>query len=287
MADSYSPKATKDADEHSCTSSKRSRTRRTVFERLVMDMLPTHGPGMSPTEVTERLKEDSPAHTDGLSPESLKTQVRTVLREMRELEKVSRVPAEGPSAGFSHRYVRRDGAEADRTAAPKKSLIVVLRLPRSSATSDSGRHHEYEHRDEIQVRGPTYSHQQTEQPVRTSNSDQQDLVADDTTSSERPQHLDNSPIPEVEHGQAEQAYQSSSETGTWTDEHKSILQKVTDAKRLVVQLEKTKCKISTLETRRNLISDDVPCFNFRRKSGRHRRQRCSQRHKPCTRMLPN
>jgi hypothetical protein len=252
MADSYSPKATKDADEHSCTSSKRSRTRRTVFERLVMDMLPTHGPGMSPTEVTERLKEDSPAHTDGLSPESLKTQVRTVLREMRELEKVSRVPAEGPSAGFSYRYVRRDSAEADRAAAPKKSLIVVLRLPRSETTSDSGRHHEYEDGDEIQVRGPMCSRQQTAQPARAPNSVQQDLVPDDTTSSERPQHLNSSSKLELQHGQAGRAFQSSSQTGTWTDEHKSILQKVTDAKRLVVQLEKTKRKISTLETRQNL-----------------------------------
>jgi hypothetical protein len=120
----------------------------TVLEKLVMDMLPTHGPGMSPLEVTERLEEDSPAHTDGLRPESLKTEVRTILRQMWELEKVSRFPAEGRSAGVSHRYVRCDSAEADRTVTPKKSLIVVLRLPRSLATSDSGRHHEYEHRDD-------------------------------------------------------------------------------------------------------------------------------------------
>ena len=87
MADSYSPKADADADEHNRTSSKRSRTRRTVLEKLVMDMLPTHGPGMSPVEVTERLEEDSPAHTDGLRPESLKTEVRTILREMWQREK--------------------------------------------------------------------------------------------------------------------------------------------------------------------------------------------------------
>lgn len=217
-----------------------------------MDMLPAHGPGMSPAEVTERLKDDSPTHSDGLSFESLKTQVRTVLREMWELEKVSRVPAEGPSAGFSHRYVRRDSAEADRTAAPKKSLIVVLRLPRSSATSDYGWHHECEDGDDIQVRGPACSRQQIEQLARAPVGVQPDLVADETTLSERSQHLDNSPKLELEHGQAERASQSSSRTGTWTDEHKSILQKVTDAKRLVVQLEKTKCKISTLETRQDL-----------------------------------
>lgn len=217
-----------------------------------MDMLPAHGPGMSPAEVTKRLKEDSPAHTDGLSSESLKTQVRTVLREMWKLDKVSRVPAEEPSAGFSHRYARRDNAEADRTAAPNKSLIVVLRLPRSSATSNYGWHHEYEHRDEFQVRGLMYSRQQIEQPARTPDSDQQDLIADDTTFSEHSQHLENSPIPEVEHGQAERASQSSSQTDTWTDECKIILQKVTDAKRLVAQLEETKRKISTLETRQNL-----------------------------------
>jgi hypothetical protein len=121
MADSYSLKADEDAHEHGRTPSKRSRTRRTVLERLVIDMLPTLGPGMSPAEVTERLKEDSPAHTDGLSSESLKTQVRTILREMWELEKVTRVPAEGPSADFSHRYVRRESAEADVDETPKKS----------------------------------------------------------------------------------------------------------------------------------------------------------------------
>lgn len=219
-----------------------------VLERLVMDMLPAHGPGMSPAEVTKRLKEDSPAHTDGLSSESLKTQVRTVLREMWKLEKVSRVPAEEPSAGFSHRYARRDSVEADRTTAPRKSLIVVLRLPRSSATPNSGWHYEYEHLDEIQVRGPAYPRQQIEQPARTPDSDQQDLIADDTTSSEHPQRLYNSPIPEVEHGQVERASQSSSQTDAWADECKIILQKVTDAKRLVAQLEETKCKISTLET---------------------------------------
>jgi hypothetical protein len=250
-------------------------------------MLPTRSLGMSPAEVTERLKEDSPARTDRLSPESLKTQVRTVLREMRELEKVSRVPAEGPSTGFSYRYVRRDSAEADRTAAPKKSLIIVLRLLRSSATSNSRWHHEYEHRDEIQVRGPTYSRQQSEQPARTPDSNQQDLVADDTTPSERLQHLDNSPILELEYGQAGRASESSSQIGTWTDEYKSILQKVTDAKRLVVQLGKTKCKISALETGQSLTLDNVPCFKVRRRSGRHRGQHCSQRYRPCTRRLPN
>jgi hypothetical protein len=137
MADSYFSKA--DADGHSRTYSRRSRTTRTALERLIIDMLPTHGPGMSPAEVTERLKEDSPAHKDGLSSESLKTQVRTILREMCELEKVSRVPAQGSNAGFSHRYVRHDSAEADVDATPKKSLIVVLRLRRSAATFDSGR----------------------------------------------------------------------------------------------------------------------------------------------------
>jgi hypothetical protein len=207
---------------------------------------------MSPAEVTERLKEDSPAHTDGLRPESLKTEVRTILREMWELEKVSRVPAEGRSAGVSHRYVRRDSAEANRTATPKKSLIVVLRLPRSLATSDPGRHHEYEHRDDIPVRDSTYSRQQTKEPVRAPDSDQQDLVADDTSFSEHPQLLDNSPNSEVEHDQTGPASQSSSRTGTWTDEHEIILQKVTDAKRLVVQLEKQKCKISILEARQDL-----------------------------------
>ena len=217
-----------------------------------MDMLPTHGPGMSPVEVTERLKEDSPAHTDGLRPESLKTEVRTILREMWDLEKVSRVPAEGRSAGVSHRYVRCDSAEADVDATPKKSLIVILRLPRSAATSDSGRHHEYEHRDDIQVRDSTYSRQQIKELVRAPDSDQQDLAADDTTLPEHPQDLNNSPNSEVEHYQTGPASQSSSQTSTWTDEHKIILQKVTDAKRLVVQLERTKVKISTLETRQNL-----------------------------------
>jgi hypothetical protein len=217
-----------------------------------MDMLPTHGPGMSSAEVTERLKEDSPTHTDGLRFESFNTQVRTVLKEMWELEEVSRVPAEGPSAGSSYRYVRRNSAEADRTAVPKKSLIVVLRLPRSSATSDSGWHHEYEHRDDIQVRGSMCPRQQTEQSARVPESAQQDLVPDDNVSSVHPQHLDDSPILEIGHGQAGRASDSSSQTGTWTDEHKSILQKVTDAKHLFTQLEKTKCKISTLETRQNL-----------------------------------
>ena len=126
------------------------------MERLVMDMLPAHGPGMSPAEVTKRLKEDSPAHTDGLSSESLKTQVRTVLREMWKLEKVSRVPAEEPSTGFSYRYARRDSVEADRNTAPRKSLIVVLHLLRLAASPNSSRHYEYELRNEIQVRGPTY-----------------------------------------------------------------------------------------------------------------------------------
>jgi hypothetical protein len=171
---------------------------------------------------------------------------------MRELEKVSRVPAEGPSAGFSNRYVRRDSAEADRTAAPKKSLIVVLRLPRSSTASDSNWHHEYEHCDDIQLRDPMCSRQQTEQPIRVADSAQKDIVPDDNASSGRPQHLDDSTVPELGHGQAGRASQSSSPTGTWTDEHKSVLQKVTDAKRLFMQLEKTECEVLTLETRQNL-----------------------------------
>lgn len=78
------------------------------------------------------------------------------------------------------------------------------------------------------------------------------MTAERSTISDRPQHPDNTPDSLIEHAQEEQSSHFTFDSGYWNEENRGTVEKVATTKYLFTQLERSKDKVATLETRQSL-----------------------------------
>jgi len=224
------------------TPSKRSTTLRDTLSPLIMQALPTRGPGMFPSEVAARLLRNSSQLPQSVNSENLETHVRIILKTKCELKDVSRAPAKGPNGGKSFTYVRCENSKHD------SNVGVIECVPQLSPGMALDSRNRVEHSDDTHVGEPTSSYRKSSEAFQVAQNSQQGPAAESTTESDQLEHSFNTLESRHEQVGAGHFPHSTSEAHFWTHDNRDIVEKVLATKLLVAQFEKTTGEITVLET---------------------------------------
>lgn len=201
---------------------------------------------MFPSEVAARLLRDSSQLPQSVNSENLETHVRIILLKKCELKHVSRAPAKGPNGGKSFKYLSYDSSKHD------SNVGVIECVPQLSPGMALDSRNRVEHSDDTHVDESASSHRQSSEVFQVAQNSQQDPAAESTTESGRLEHSFNTLESQHEQGGAGHFSNSTSETHSWTHEHRDILEKILATKVLVAQFKKITREITKLESQQTL-----------------------------------